>query len=317
MKDKIKIGVSSCLLGEKVRWNGDHKQNHYVREVLAKYFEYIPICPEVEAGMGVPREAVALYGTLESQQMISRKTQTDWTKPMRQYIKVCMDNLANHNLCGYIFKSKSPSCGLGRVPVYSEFGSNNIRHGPGMFADAFTRKFPLVPTVDEDKLNDPKRRETFIVKVFSYCRLKNLFSTRFSIGKLVEFHTHHKFLLLAHSRKYYDALGQLVAQPKSLKQIELKAQYGSLFMKALSFKSTSKKNTDVLLHMMGFLKNILTKPEKKDILAAIDDYRKELLPLIVPITLIKQQVKKHKIDYLSNQVYLNPHPKELLLRNHV
>ena len=317
MDNKIKIGVSSCLIGEKVRWNGDHKQNHFVREILANYFEYVSVCPEMEVGMGVPRETVALYGNLEKSRMISKKTQTDWTRPMNNYIKDRLKSLTQDDLCGYIFKSKSPSCGLGRIPVYSEFGSNKVRHGSGMFAQAFTKAFPIVPTEDEGRLNDPRIRENFIVKVFSFYRLQALFKHNFSLGALVKFHTQQKFLLLAHSRKHYDTLGQLVAKSKSMRIEILKVKYGEVFMEALTFKATPKKNTDVLLHMMGFLKKILSKEEKKDILSVIEDYRKQLLPLIVPITLIRHHVSKHKIEYLIGQAYLNPHPKELMLRNHV
>ena len=317
MDNKIKIGVSSCLIGEKVRWNGDHKQNHFVREILANYFEYVSVCPEMEVGMGVPRETVALYGNLEKSRMISKKTQTDWTRPMNNYIKDRLKSLTQDDLCGYIFKSKSPSCGLGRIPVYSEFGSNKVRHGSGMFAQAFTKAFPIVPTEDEGRLNDPRIRENFIVKVFSFYRLQALFKQNFSLGALVKFHTQQKFLLLAHSRKHYDTLGQLVAKSKSMVIEILKVKYGEVFMEALTFKATPKKNTDVLLHMMGFLKKILSKEEKKDILSVIEDYRKQLLPLIVPITLIRHHVSKHKVEYLIGQAYLNPHPKELMLRNHV
>lgn len=314
---KIKIGVSSCLIGEKVRWNGDHKQSHYVREVLANYFEYVPICPEVEAGMGVPRETVALYGSLENKKMISKKTQTDWTRPMERYIKSRINSLPHEDLCGYIFKSKSPSCGLGRVAVYEKFGSHKVRHGSGMFAQAFTSKFPLVPTEDEGRLNDPRIRENFIVRVFCLYRFQSLLKEKFSLKIWVDFHTRHKFLLLAHSRKHYDTLGKLVAHAKSLRPSEFKDKYGKIFMEALTFKSTPKKNTDVLLHMMGFFKKVLSKGEKEDILNTIEDYHKELLPLIVPVTLVRHQVKKHNIEYLLDQVYLNPHPKELMLRNHV
>jgi len=317
MEKKIKIGVSSCLLGEKVRWNGDHKKDHYVSGVLANYFEYVSICPEIEVGMGVPRETVALYGNPEKSQMISKKTQIDWTSPMKNYIKNCLKSLAHDDLCGYIFKSKSPSCGLGRIPVYSEFGSNKVRHGSGMFAQAFTKAFPLIPTEDEGRLNDPKIRDNFIVRVFSFYRLQTLFNKQFSLGALVEFHTQQKFLLLAHSRKHYDTLGKLVAKSKSMGRTVLKKKYGENFMAALEFKATPKKNTDVLLHMMGFFKKILSKGEKEYILSTIEDYRKELLPLIVPITLIRHHVNKHNIEYLMRQVYLNPHPKELMLRNNV
>ena len=317
MTEKIRIGVSSCLIGEKVRWNGDHKQDRYVREILSRYFEYIPVCPEVEVGMGVPRETVALYGDSEKPSMISKKTQTDWTKPMEKYIKSRINTLSADDLCGYIFKSKSPSCGMGRVPLYSEFGSHKVKHGPGMFANAFINSFPLVPTEEEGRLNDPRIRENFIVRVFSFKRFNLLLNEKFSLGQWVKFHTQHKFLLLAHSRKHYDELGELVAHSKTIKPLELKKKYGELFMEALTSKSTPKKNTDVLLHMMGFLKKLLTKIEKEDILSTIEDYRSEILPLIVPVTLIRHQVKKHNIEYLHDQVYLNPHPKELMLLNHV
>lgn len=317
MTEKIRIGVSSCLIGEKVRWNGDHKQDRYVREILSRYFEYIPVCPEVEVGMGVPRETVALYGDPEKPSMISKKTQTDWTKPMEKYIKSRINTLSADDLCGYIFKSKSPSCGMGRVPLYSEFGSHKVKHGPGMFANAFINSFPLVPTEEEGRLNDPRIRENFIVRVFSFKRFNLLLNEKFSLGQWVKFHTQHKFLLLAHSRKHYDELGELVAHSKTIKPSELKKKYGELFMEALTSKSTPKKNTDVLLHMMGFLKKLLTKIEKEDILSTIEDYRSEILPLIVPVTLIRHQVKKHNIEYLHDQVYLNPHPKELMLLNHV
>lgn len=317
MKNKIKIGVSSCLIGEKVRWDGDHKQDRYVSEVLGKYFEYVSICPEVEVGMGTPRETVALYGTLEKHRMMGKKSKTDWTQKMNRYSRTRTNQLTREDLCGYIFKSKSPSCGIARVPVYSDSDKSKARHGPGIFADAFIKSFPLLPVEDEDRLSDSKIRENFIVKVFGFHRLQNLLKSRFSLGKLVDFHTRHKFLLLAHSRKNYDELGKLVAKGKTLKSDVLKSEYSTLFMETLALYSTPKKNTDVLLHMMGFLKKVLSKKEKEDILATIDDYRKELLPLIVPVTLIRHQIKQHHIEYLQDQIYLTPHPKELMLRNHV
>ena len=318
MDNKIKIGVSSCLIGEKVRWNGDHKQNRYVKDILCKYFEYVSVCPEVEVGMGIPRETVGLYGNPEKPQMISKKTQTDWTSKMNRYTKDRVKNLSNDDLCGYIFKSKSPSCGLARIPVHDKDDRSKARHRSGIFADAFTKANPLVPTEDEGRLNDPRLRENFIVRVFSFSHLKiKLLNKKARAGTLVKFHTEHKFLLLAHSSKHYQALGKIVAEVKEIPWDRVLSSYISTFMEGLTLKSTAKKNTDVLLHMMGFLKKILTKSEKEDILSAIEDYRNELIPLIVPVTLVRHQVKKHNIEYLLNQVYLNPHPKELMLRNHV
>ncbi len=317
MKEKIKIGMSSCLLGEEVRWDGDHKHDQYVRDVLGSCFDCVSICPEVDVGMGVPRETVALYGTLENPKMITKRSKTDWTKKMNHYTKDRIHELTKENLCGYVFKSKSPSCGIGKVPIYSEFGSSRMRHGSGMFASSFVKVFPLVPVEDEGRLHDPVIRENFIVRIFCFHRLQLLVRKSFSIGSLVRFHTRHKFLILSHSRKKYDDMGELVANAKKIKTAELKTRYSKLFMAALTYKSTPKKNTDVLLHMVGFLKKILTREGKKDILSVIEDYRNELLPLVVPVTLIYHQVKKHNIEYLLDQVYLNPHPKELMLRNHV
>ena len=317
MKEKIKIGMSSCLLGEEVRWDGDHKHDQYVRDVLGSYFDYVSICPEVDVGMGVPRETVALYGTLENPKMITKRSKTDWTKKMNHYTKDRIHELTKENLCGYVFKGKSPSCGIGKVPIYSEFGSSRMRHGSGMFASSFVKVFPLVPVEDERRLHDPVIREKFIVRIFCFHRLQLLVRKSFSIGSLVRFHTRHKFLILSHSRKKYDDMGELVANAKKIKTAELKTRYSKLFMEALTYKSTPKKNTDVLLHMTGFLKKILTREEKKNILSVIEDYRNELLPLVVPVTLIYHQAKKHNIEYLLDQVYLNPHPKELMLRNHV
>ncbi len=318
MENKIKIGVSSCLIGEKVRWNGDHKQNRYVKETLCKYFEYVPVCPEVEVGMGIPRKTVALYGKPEKPKMISKKNKTDWTGRMNRYAKGRIKELAEEDLCGYIFKSKSPSCGLARIPVYDESDSSKARHRSGLFAAAFIKANPLVPTEDEGRLTDPRFRENFIVRVFSFARLKSdLLNKKARSGDIVKFHTRHKFLLLAHSRKHYQELGKIVAEVKGNPWNRVLSSYICCFMEALTLKTTSKKNTDVLLHMMGFLKKLLTKEEKQDILSAIEDYRNELIPLIVPVTLVRHQVKKHNIEYLLDQVYLNPHPKELMLRNHV
>lgn len=318
MENKIRIGVSSCLIGEKVRWNGDHKQNRYVKDILSNYFEYVSVCPEVEVGMGTPRETVALYGNPDKPKMISRKTKSDWTRRMNRYSINRIKGLSNLGLCGYIFKSKSPSCGLARIPVYDENDRSKARHRSGLFANTFIKANPLIPTEDEGRLMDSKLRENFIVRVFSYHRLKLVLGNKIvKPGDIVKFHTKHKFLLLSHSRNHYQILGKIVAELKERPWEIMLSSYVNNFMKALTFKSTVKKNTDVLLHMMGFFKNLLEKEEKQDILSSIEDYRNELIPLIVPITLVRHQARKYNIKYLIDQIYLNPHPKELMLRNQV
>ena len=315
-ESKIKVGVSSCLLGEKVRWNGDHKQDLFVKDLLGRFFEWVPTCPEVEIGMGTPRETVQLTGNPSAPRMIGNVSGTYWTSRMNRYSKKRSAELAKLNLSGYIFKNRSPSCGIARIKVYGEH-SNPTSNGRGLFADAFMQQCTLVPVEDEGRLNDARIRENFITRVFAYHRLAQLLDVRFSRKRLVEFHTAHKFLLLAHSRKHYDALGKLVADAKQFSPSELKHRYAEAFMQTLAFKTSSKKNADVLYLMLGFFKKLLSDVEKRDVIEAIEDYRKEMVPLIVPVTLVKHHVRRHKVDYLTGQVYLNPHPKELMLRNHV
>jgi uncharacterized protein YbgA (DUF1722 family)/uncharacterized protein YbbK (DUF523 family) len=315
-ESKIKVGVSSCLLGEKVRWNGDHKQDRFVKDLLGQFFEWVSTCPEVEIGMGTPRETVQLAGDPSAPRMVGNKTGTDWTARMTRYSKKRSAELSKMNLCGYIFKNRSPSCGIARIKVYGDDG-NPTPNGRGLFAGAFMQKCSLIPVEDEGRLNDSRIRENFITRVFAYHRLAQLLDGRFSRKALVEFHTAHKFLLLAHNRKHYDALGKLVANAKQFSPSELKQNYAEAFMQTLAFKTSAKKNADVLYHMLGFFKKLLSNVEKQDVIEAIEDYRNGVIPLIVPITLIKHHVRRHNIAYLADQVYLNPHPKELMLRNHV
>jgi uncharacterized protein YbgA (DUF1722 family)/uncharacterized protein YbbK (DUF523 family) len=315
-KEKIRVGVSSCLLGEQVRWNGEHKKDVFVYEVLGRYFEWAPSCPEMEIGMGVPREAVYLEGKANAAKLIGKETKTDWTAKMVKYSRQRSRELGRAGICGYIFKENSPTCGVQGVKLFSESG-NPAGQGSGLFAHTFMERCPLVPVEEEGRLHDPKIRENFIVRVFSYHRLLRLFEKKYSRSALVQFHTNQKFLLLAHSRKHYDRLGRLVANDKKVPPAKLVGQYTELFMQTLSVKTTVKKNVDVLHHLLGFLKEILSKEEKQDILETIQDYHNQWVPLVVPLTLLRHHVRTHNIEYLMNQVYLNPHPKELMLRNHV
>lgn len=307
IESKIKVGVSSCLLGEKVRWDGDHKQDLFVKDLLGQFFEWVPTCPEVEIGMGVPREAVQLTGNPKAPRMVGNTTGTDWTTRMNRYSKKRSAELADMNLCGYIFKNRSPSCGIARIKVYGN-GGNSAPNGRGLFAESFMRLCAPVPVEDEDRLHDARIRENFVTRVFAYHRLAPLLNGRLSRKALVEFHAAHKFLLLAHSRKHYDALGKLVANAKQHSPSELKRRYAEAFMQTLSFKTTAKKNADVLYRMLGFFKKLLSEVERRDVIETIEDYRKERVPLIVPVTLIRHHVRKHQVAHLAGQVYLNPHP---------
>ncbi len=311
----IRVGISQCLLGERVRYDGGHKHDVYLTDVLGRYFEWVPVCPELEVGMGVPREAVRLVADGTSVRMVGSTSGEDWTERMENYSRVRLRQIEEYSLCGFILKSKSPSCGMERVSVYTPQGMPS-KSGKGIFADALLNAFPLLPVEEEGRLNDARLRENFIVRVFAYHRLQQLLCS-FSRQGLVQFHTMHKYLLLAHSERHYRELGKIVASPHTMKPAELKSRYATLFMQALALKTTTKKNVNVLHHIFGYLRKNLSAEEKQDILAVIDDYYKEFVPLIVPITLLKHYFNKYQIRYITDQVYLNPHPKELMLRNRV
>ncbi len=312
----IKVGISSCLLGQKVRFDAGHKHDRYITDVLGPFFAFVPVCPELEVGMGVPRESVRLEGTTESPRMVGNKSGADWTDRMNRYAAGRVRRRDLSGLSGYILKKDSPSCGMERVRVYNESGMPD-RAGVGLFAAALLRQFPLLPVEEEGRLHDARLRDNFIVRVFAYDRLRNLFQKSYTRGRLVDFHTRHKYLLMAHSPKHYKLLGQLVADVKHRTPSEMREEYSRLFMEGLAVKTTPKKNANVLQHLLGYLKKQLGPREKQDIVGVIDDYRNELVPLIVPITLLRHYIEKYEIDYVRDQVYLHPHPKELMLRNHV
>jgi uncharacterized protein YbgA (DUF1722 family)/uncharacterized protein YbbK (DUF523 family) len=312
----IRVGISTCLLGQKVRFDGGHKRDRLITDILGPYFQFVPVCPELEVGMGVPREAVRLEGSPDAPTMVGNRTGEDWTDRMNRYSDRRVRQRDLRDLSGYILKKDSPSCGMERVKLYIT-DKNVQRITSGLFARALMVQYPHLPIEEEGRLHDDRLRENFIVRVFAYDRLQKLYRERFSRKRIVEFHTAHKYLLLAHSPKHYKQMGQLVAAIKKYTPDEFRGEYRQLFMEGLAVKSTPRKNVNVLQHIMGFLKTHLTAEEKKDILATIDDYHRELVPLVVPMTLIKHYINKHGVEYIQDQVYLNPHPKELMLRNHV
>lgn len=315
-KSAIKVGISTCLLGQKVRFDGGHKHDRYITDILGECFRFVSVCPEIDVGMGVPREAVRLEGSTSEPRMVGTRTGKDWTTKMNRYAAGKVRRLQRLGLCGYILKKNSPSCGMERVKVYGDSGMP-YRKGIGLFALTLLSAFPLLPVEEEGRLNDARLRENFIVRVFAYHRLQQLFDGRWRRGEVVEFHKRHKYLLLAHSPSHYTALGRLVANIKQHTPGDFKNRYSELFMDALKVKTTVKKNVNVLQHIMGHLKKELESADKRDILNVITDYHGGLVPLIVPVTLVKHYIEKFDISYIKDQVYLNPHPKELMLRNHV
>jgi uncharacterized protein YbgA (DUF1722 family)/uncharacterized protein YbbK (DUF523 family) len=316
MENKIRLGISTCLLGENVRYDGGHKRDRFIIDTLGQFVEFVPVCPEVECGLPVPRESMQLAGDPESPRLVTSRTKIDHTEKMLNWARKRVEELEKENLCGFIFKSNSPSSGMERVKIYNEYGMAQ-KTGIGMFARIFMDHFPLIPVEEDGRLHDIKLRENFIERIFVLKRWRELLSHHQSRGKLVAFHTEHKLLILSHSQKHSRILGKLVAEAKKIPAEQLYSQYQLIFTEALQLKTTIKKNINVLQHMMGYFKKQLSAEEKRELLETLDQYRNEYIPLIVPVTLIKHYVRKYDQPYLKQQLYLNPHPIELKLRNHV
>jgi len=316
MDEKIRIGVSSCLLGYNVRYDGGHKLDRFLRDTLGRYVDYVPVCPEVEYGLGIPRESLRLVGDPGSPHLITTKTHRDHTAGMLRWARKRVIQLRKEDLCGFIFKSKSPSSGMERVKVYTE-GGMPINKGTGLFARVFMDHFPLIPVEEEGRLHDLKIRENFIERIFTLRRWREVLRHGTGRGRLVDFHTRNKLLIFSHSPRHLREMGKLVADGKALPNKVLYERYERLLMESLRLKATPKKNTNVLQHAMGYFKKQLSPDEKQELLEILDTYRLGNIPLIVPITIINHFVRKYDQPYLKIQTYLNPHPIALQLRNHV
>jgi uncharacterized protein YbgA (DUF1722 family)/uncharacterized protein YbbK (DUF523 family) len=312
----IRVGISSCLLGEEVRYDGGHQKDAYITGVLARYFTWVPVCPEMEVGMGVPREPIRLVGDAASPRLMGVTSATDYTARMREFAGGRVDELRRRELSGYILKRGSPSCGLERVKVYAGDGPP-ARTGTGLFARALTDALPLLPVEEEGRLNDAHLRDNFITRVFAYRRFAALRESEPRPAAVVEFHTAHKYLLLAHNPAAYARLGRLVAEVARPPRAGWLDGYGERFMRALETRATIPKHVNVLQHIMGFFKKQLSAAEKRELAGVIGDYANGLVPLVVPITLINHYVARFEVAYVRDQIYLRPHPKELMLRNHV
>lgn len=317
----IRIGISACLLGQEVRFDGGHKRDPFLTDTLGPHVEWVPVCPEVEMGLGTPRETLRLVrsrGSAGSFRMVTTRTAIDHTDGMNRWAARRLEELARDepDLCGYVLKKDSPSCGMERVKTYSDKGTPE-RNGRGLYATALMHRFPTLPVEEEGRLNDPRLRENFIERVFAYRRLKDLFQPGWSLGALVSFHTVHKMALLAHSTTGYNVLGRLVARGRGMKKRELRAEYETAFMSTLQIVATPRRHANVLSHIMGHLKKQLDAESKRELLQSIEEYRNGLVPLVVPLTLLRHYVRLHAVEYLAGQTYLEPHPRELMLRNHV
>jgi uncharacterized protein YbgA (DUF1722 family)/uncharacterized protein YbbK (DUF523 family) len=310
---KIPVAISSCLLGDEVRFDGGHKKDSYITGTLDEYFEFVPICPEVEIGLTVPREPIRLVGKPDNPRAVGIRTEgLDVTDKLHDY-GVTMARKLDH-VCGYIFKRASPSCGMERVRVYSEKGMPN-KTGVGIYARAFMAQQPLIPCEEEGRLGDPVLRENFIQRVFVLYKWKQMSAGRLSAAKIVDFHTRHKFIIMAHNQAAYRRLGKMVATVGTTPIREFANRYIADVMAALKTRATRRSHVNVLQHLMGFLKNNLDAEDKEEMLDTISSYHRGEVPLIVPITLMKHHFRRHPDPYIQQQYYLSPHPRELMLRN--
>ncbi len=314
-RSELRIGVSACLLGEAVRYDGGHKLDAFLVDTLGRFVEFVEVCPEVGIGLGTPRESLRLVRIGERVHMVGNRTGADHTEAMRRWAERKAAELERLDLSGYVLKKDSPSCGMERVRLYGPGGAPT-KTGVGLFAAALMARMPLLPVEEEGRLRDAKLRENFLERVFAWRRVRKLFQPRWTVGQLVAFHSRAKLLVMAHDPAAYRALGRLVAGAKAMERGAVAAEYQQRFMTALARPATPARHVNVLQHMMGYFKRLLDGDARRDLESVIADYRAGLVPLVVPITLIGHYVRLHRVDYLVGQLYLEPSPKELMLRNH-
>jgi uncharacterized protein YbgA (DUF1722 family)/uncharacterized protein YbbK (DUF523 family) len=312
----IRIGVSSCLLGEAVRWDGGHKRDAFLVDQLGPFVEWVPVCPEAELGLGVPRETIHLVRRDGDVRLVGTQSGADHSDAMRRFAARRVRELARLDLCGYVLKKNSPSCGLERVPIRGARGMPE-KVGRGVFASALVEASAELPIEEEGRLCDPRLRENWIERVFAYRRLRSFFAARWSVGDLVRFHTAHELQLMAHAPKPYAELGRLVASARELPRAELRERYGRGFMAALQRPATARRHVKVLQHLLGHFRRHLGTADRRELAASIEDYARGLVPLVVPITLARHHVARLGLESLAGQSYLEPHPKERMLRNRV
>jgi uncharacterized protein YbgA (DUF1722 family)/uncharacterized protein YbbK (DUF523 family) len=310
---KIAIGISSCLLGEEVRFDGGHKRDSYILGTLSDYFAFQAVCPEVAIGLPIPRPPIRLVQHEGGIHVVGvRDPSVDVTDKLHHYGKKMAAEMTG--ISGFIFKRASPSCGMTRVKVYAPDG-RSIDKAAGAFAEEVMKGLPLLPTEEEGRLGDPGLRENFIMRVFVYHRWQRLESGGMTANKLIEFHADHKYLVMAHNQEAYRRMGKMLANAGNEDIGQLAAGYVNALMAALAHPVPRKQHVNVLQHLLGYLKPYLDAEDKAEMLTVIEEYRDGIVPLIVPITLLKHHFRRHPQEYIDRQVYLTPHPHEMMLRN--
>ncbi len=311
-KSDISIGISSCLLGERVRYDTGHKQHSYICHTLGNFFTFRPFCPEMAIGLGTPRETIRLVNIEGETRAVGTKTaEHDVTQALRENGEAQAH--WQRELYGYILKKDSPSCGMERVKVYKKNTPEKV--GVGLYAEALLKNNPLLPVEEEGRLGDAVLRENFIKRVYSYRSWRSLVDSGVSMKKLTDFHSAYKYSLLSHNQNETRKLGSFLAEAHTLKLEEVVARYSETFMAILKRKASKRNHVNVLQHLQGFLKTDLDKADRQELGEAISEYRLGRLPLIVPIVLLRHHFRRHPKPFVDRCTYLNPHPGELMLLN--
>jgi uncharacterized protein YbgA (DUF1722 family)/uncharacterized protein YbbK (DUF523 family) len=309
-----KVGVSACLLGHQVRYDGGHKRNPFIIGPLSEHVEFVPVCPETAIGLGIPRPTIRLQGDITRPRLVGSDDPTwDLTAKMERYAERQVAALSD--LCGFILKKNSPSCGMERVKVFNENGSHAERKGIGVFARILMHRLPLLPVEEEGRLNDAVLRENFINRIYVMQRWRTLIDGGISAAGLIEFHTAHKYLVMAHSQAAYQRLGRLLSNLAQPDIQVLSGAYIEELMHTLKRRVSRKRHVNVLQHIMGYLKRRIDSGDKQELSENIQAYRQSEVPLVVPITLLRHYFRRHPDAYMAKQVYLQPHPDKLGLRN--
>jgi uncharacterized protein YbgA (DUF1722 family)/uncharacterized protein YbbK (DUF523 family) len=310
----IKIGISSCLVGENVRFDSGHKKNAFITGVLKDYFEFVPFCPEVEIGLGIPREAIRLVTIDDDVRCIGTKNK-DLDVTDQLYDIADQQKSWHSDLCGYILKKDSPSCGMERVKIYHQ--DMPTKKGVGIYAQRLLENFPCLPVEEEGRLEDAHLRENFIQRVYIYSRWKQMLEQGVSIACLQVFHANHKYIFMSHDQVKARVLGALLTGREGAPMEVLVQNYLEQMMALLKVIATRQHHVNTLQHIQGYLKKHIDADDKAELNSVVADYRQGLLPLIVPITLLRHHFRRHPNDYITGSLYMQPHPGELMLLNNI
>ncbi len=310
-KEELTIGISACLIGEKVRYDSSNKPSNFCIHELGKYVTYKAFCPEVAIGLPIPRPTIRQIKKDDMITVARPDGSGDVTEPLKEYGKKIAK--LTHNMVGYVFCAKSPTCGMERVKVYSPEGNSLESDGVGVFAEEIMKANPLLPCEENGRLNDPIIRENFVARIYTFKRWHQLVESGITKHKLMTFHSQHKYSVMSHNIVAYKALGRLLADGQM--DVETMAeQYITGLMDALKIKATRKSHTNTLQHIQGYFSDELTPEQRKELTTTIDEYRKGVMPLMVPLTLIKHYLLQYPKEYLAQQTYLDPYPADLKLR---